>query len=549
MAVGASNRPKTYTKYTLKDLDPLIHNGNDIPTFILEKVTLKFLNHCDELRNFIKQFFSDQKDMDFVADLYSNEKNNESVITKWKQDFAALYNSNCPEKIKVLLSNLVELDEFQCAILLNITSSNILFCFIVFDSLGIESFIDNLVGKKLILKYGSLKQINKYVLNKSHQYHIMFGTNEKTYEHSNLLNIRCSVKTSKKTNNVTLKGHKWFVPSYKNLPHTKKCYIFFLINEDIKALNNGEKITLKEQFSLMLLDSDADFESKIQRLQVYNDSFVSYNELKFNSIDLPYTIKELLLGGDGNGLAVIHYKIHITQVFYGIAITSNTQNTVNYIMDRANCDLEVMIQPPKVTKIIKTDHFKENLSKNYAELKVLIAYCFTMLFDLKQIGNENTDLNFAIGKLMIPQKCESIIAWALALMENQIFLKENQKLLYIKSVFYRFQATEQSNNYLAHYIGKARVSWYLRIQRGLRSIKNAESDKEKENIVTKERDIDLDTKLYWRSNTNSAPLLQAARYKGFPKKPKSALSGHQSCNDVLRPYTSGERNLFNVHSK
>ncbi|KAL6929445.1 hypothetical protein ACO0SA_000847 [Hanseniaspora valbyensis] len=540
MAVGISKRPDTYSTFTLKDLDPLLENGNDIPTFLLEKFSTKNLNNCDKLRDFIYKHFPEQKDMEFITDLKSNEKTRGSILNKWSNQFSTIYKNNCPQELKFLLENMIRLDDYQLGLILNIISSSLLFCFIVFGSLGIESFIDNIVAQRLILKFGSIFQINKYVFNNSQNYHFLFGTNEKTRQGSDLLNVRCSIKSSQNKNETILKGHKWFVPNYCFHSNSKPCYILFTINEDIKLSSTDEnsKIPLKKQFSLILVDNDKDFESKIQKLQVYKEGLVSYDELKFNSISLPYSINEMLLGTNGNGLSIMHYKTHMTQLFYSIAIVTNTQNTLNYIMHQATYNLEIMLQPPKFIKIIKTDNFKESLSQNYCELKLLISYCFAMIFDLKKKNdNENSNLNFPIGKLMIPQKCESIINWALKIMESKIFLQENYKLLYLKGVFYRFQSLDQSNSYLLHYIGKCRISWFLRIQRGLKAIKKKEdtfeSNEEKENIVSNE--YNNDTCLKPSSCCNSPVVPKSANSTTISSR--SSIFSREAIKDVLRPLT------------
>ncbi|XBW34637.1 hypothetical protein QEN19_000204 [Hanseniaspora menglaensis] len=498
MAVSKSSRPATYTTYTLRDMDPLSLNGNDLPTFLIEKVTSIFLNQCETLREFVYNYFSNQNDMLFVSELSSSTDARATIMNKWYQQFVKIYDNKCPAEVKILLENIVFLDDYQLGIVLNIIGSNLLFCFIRFGFLGIEEFINNLVAQKLILKYGNITQIEKYVCNNKESYEILFAVNEKASVSSDLLNVGTNVKSSVKNKTETvIKGHKWMVPYFTNYKNSKTCILLLVINNDINDVAAKNKISLKDQFSLILIESDFEFESKIQKLLLHSDRFVSYYELKFNSINLFSNISQMLLGPDGKGVTIMEYKARINQLFYNIFITTNTQNTLNYLLQKGNDDLEVMLQPPKLTKIVNTDSFKQNFSKQYAELKILASYCFTTIFDLSNTANENCSLNFSISKLMIPQKCEKILNWITGILEDKIFLQENIKLRYLKEVFYWFQTVEKSTGYLMFNIGKTKISGFFRIQRGLKTRKLIEgkiNDQENESSEkTKKFENSLDS--------------------------------------------------------
>lgn len=227
----------------------------------------------------------------------------------------------------------------------------------------------------------------------------------------------------------------------------------------------------------------------------------------------------------------------MTQLFYSIALTANTQNTLNHIMHRANSDLEVMIQPPKFTKVLKTDSFKEELSKNYSELKILITYSFMMLFEIKKTEQENGSLHFAVSKLMIPEKCEHIINWAFTIMETKIFLQENDKLLYLKAVIYWFQTVEQSNHYLKHHIGKTRISWFLRVQRGLKSIKKGDTifakNEKENNFLSESNKVPSNGDLLYNFDTNTSFFNLFSK----PSNRNSSILVKDGTENTRRPFT------------
>lgn len=465
MAIRLEKRLKTNVKNTITDIDPIRDAGNDFPSFVLERFSHSFIKFLDDLREFVSVYFTIETDMKFYSDINDNIHKKSAIIDSYYVKYNEIYLTKCPSTVKNIVDKLYLLNYYQINAIFFIIATNNLFCLAAFKTSSLRSLTEKITAQMIIHKYGNEMQKQKY-LNNFCNFQILIEENHSSID--NILNTSTCIKKSDNsaTPEIILKGQKKNV-GIDVCNSSNNVLIIFVKDSDKKST-----ASLKQSFTFIIVDMNESFENKIQKIKCYSTLTMDYYHLKFNSIALDNSSPVVLSKTNFDGLEILDYQLYLKQVLFNTGLLSQAQQVINYMLEKADDHYTITLAPPKATKLIKADHFKSKIGQLYSALKQQIYVNFATCSDLKNFTNENTNGNFAVTKLAVPQSCSQIFDWAFSLMESDIHLSENCKFYNTKVMLQKYQLEDSSSENLTFGIGKKKVSGFLRIKRGLNTFKS-----------------------------------------------------------------------------
>ncbi|KAL6948915.1 hypothetical protein ACO0QE_001394 [Hanseniaspora vineae] len=261
MPIQLDTRPKSWTKPSLEENDPII---NQFPFFIKDKIDEKTVKMCSVIRWFIIKEVIPKEAQYYDHDTTTAEKENIVQILKdkaqheyyighliygtqskyAKTDKILCFNKNnlntdgdpVPENLEFngkqqpysdssfasghgSKNSVFKLSPLEYGILLQIMGISLLsFQVIPIVNLQNRDFssstsINNMCAISLIYRYGTTEQIEKYLYSDS-CYNFKFLISEENCNCSDYLNTRFNIKLKK--NELVLSGNKWFIPDVFN---------------------------------------------------------------------------------------------------------------------------------------------------------------------------------------------------------------------------------------------------------------------------------------------------------------------------------------------
>ncbi|AMD19118.1 HBR217Cp [Eremothecium sinecaudum] len=396
---NVSNRPLTYKKPTLEDVDPI---SNYIPAAVRDKISNDAYEILKKLRKFI-DIECLSKEAEYRRELMECNYDIENclIVQKLRERAKAL-NLNM---LYVLMQQFENQDPFYGNRLTLLE-----YCFLSFflgksllaqAVMHTDSSMVNVGTMEILLRYGSPEQLANYLYPiVSQNLNASFMVSEREVSSSDALNVTTTCTINEESGTMKINGSKWFASSLED----PSCHLWLIL-----CLTENEEGNIYKRHSVIIIDRE-DMKTEgisFKLIEMGGPNATAdnnkYYEVHFKDVVVPFKV----LGARGEGFSMVQTRSSIAKLYQCMKLCGMGQEALRQAQIRAS--------NRKVfgSKLQKTETFKTEVAKWKIKIETCKIVCCNAAVKCQVEGVKQARDDIAMAKILTPREMTSLIDWSI----------------------------------------------------------------------------------------------------------------------------------------
>ncbi|AGO14262.1 AaceriAFL213Wp [[Ashbya] aceris (nom. inval.)] len=445
------DRPKTYKKPTLEDVDPTI---NYIPAVVRDKLSHESQEMLQRLRKFVDIECLGKEKL-YLRELQSHEYDSEQCPTVQRLrvraeelDLQQLYVRKREfENQEPFYENRLSMLEY-CMASFFLGKSQLAQA--VMHS---HCSMVNVGAMELLLRYGSPEQLSLFLSPMiSAQLHSSFMVSESEVSSSDALNVSTSCKIDDSNGTMTLNGSKWFVTSLED----NKCELWLLL-----AVTEFDEGNIYKRHSVVLLDKEGIKSEGItyERIDTGGPNSITdsnkYYRVQFKNAVVPLNI----LGERGEGFSMVQTRTSLAKLYQCMKLCGTGHEALRLAQLRASSR--------KVfgSKLQKTDTFKTDVATWKIKIEVCKLLCCNAAVRCQVEGIKVARDDISMAKIYTPREMSELVNWSIQIHGALGLCTLESPLLHMWHSCRATRINEGPDEALLSQLGKLEISNFAKNQK------------------------------------------------------------------------------------
>ncbi|AET39983.1 uncharacterized protein Ecym_5214 [Eremothecium cymbalariae DBVPG len=394
-----SERPLTYKKPTLEDVDP---TSNYIPAAVRDKISHESYEVLTRVRKFIDMECL-TKDKEYLRELGENgyDVEGSELVRRLRArvdelGLGDLYvNIQRIENKEPFYENRLSVLEY-CVVSFFFGKS-----VLAQAVMQTHCSVVNVGTMELLLRYGTPEQLAENLSPMvTNNWTSSFMVSEQGISSSDALNVvtRCQFNEGKGT--MTLNGSKWFATSVED----EKCHLWLVL-----CLTEAEEGNIYKKHSIVLLDKTAMLHKGItfKRIETGGPSSMTdsnkYYNVYFNNVEVPLNV----LGPRGEGFSMVQRRSSVAKLYQCMKLCGMGQESLRL------AQLHAAKHKVFGSKLQKTDTFKTDVANWKIKIETCKLLCCNAAVKCQVEGLKQARDDISMAKIVTPREMSNLVDWSI----------------------------------------------------------------------------------------------------------------------------------------